>query len=149
MARPNIRHVYHRKLERVRYSKNLLTWLAAQATRLSASISIIWQLLIVGKSPEQIESLSGSAPANTVAPSISGTTTSGSTLTATNGTWTGTPAPTFTYQWKQNGVNISGATANTYVLTASDVGKTITVSVTATNTIGSVIATSASVGPIT
>ena len=38
----------------------------------------------------------GSAPVNTVAPAVTGTATFGSTLTTTNGTWTGAPAPTFT-----------------------------------------------------
>ena len=40
----------------------------------------------------------GTAPANTVPPSISGTFKEGSTLTAAPGTWSGSPAPTFTYQ---------------------------------------------------
>ena len=52
------------------------------------------------------------APANTVLPVISGSTTVGSTLTTTDGTWTGSPTPTYTYQWKRGGTNISGATAN-------------------------------------
>jgi hypothetical protein len=66
-------------------------------------------------------------------PTITGTTKVGSTLTANPGTWdSGT---TLTYQWKKNnGVYISGATAKTYVLKASDAGATITVSVTSTKT---------------
>ena len=39
------------------------------------------------------------APANTVLPAISGTVRPAQTLTVSNGTWTGLPAPTFTYQW--------------------------------------------------
>jgi hypothetical protein len=50
---------------------------------------------------------------NSVAPVISGTPTQGQTLTTTDGTWTG--SPTFTYQWKRDGVAISSATASTYV----------------------------------
>jgi formylmethanofuran dehydrogenase subunit E len=34
------------------------------------------------------------------------------------------------YQWKRSGVNIVGATTGSYVLTAADVGKTVTVTVT-------------------
>jgi len=62
-------------------------------------------------------------------PTVTGTTVSGKKLTAVAGTWG--PAPvTLAYQWKRSGVNISGATAATYVLTSGDVGKTITVTVT-------------------
>ena len=75
----------------------------------------------------------GSAPVNTVAPAVTGTATFGSTLTTTNGTWTGAPAPTFTYQWQRVTTNISGATSSTYVLVAADVGNTIRCVVTATN----------------
>jgi hypothetical protein len=77
----------------------------------------------------------GSAPVNTVAPVVSGTASFGSTLTTTNGTWTGAPAPTFTYQWQRVTTNISGATSSTYVLVAADVGNTIRCVVTATNAI--------------
>lgn len=81
-------------------------------------------------------------PINTVLPAITGTTTSGQTLTSTTGTWTGTPTPTYTRAWYRDGVVIAGATAATYVLVAGDVGKRITVVVTATNTNGVVTATS-------
>ena len=77
----------------------------------------------------------GSAPVNTVAPAVTGTASFGSTLTTTNGTWTGAPAPTFTYQWQRVTTNISGATSSTYVLVAADVGNTIRCVVKATNTI--------------
>ncbi|TKT42795.1 hypothetical protein [Rhizobium sp. LC145] len=82
-------------------------------------------------------------PANTALPTVSGTAQVGQTLTATNGTWTGTPTPTYTRQWKADGVNISGATATTYVPVEGDVGKVITVTVTGTNSAGNASATSA------
>ena len=64
-------------------------------------------------------------------PTITGTTKVGSTLTAHAGTWA--PAPvTLSHQWLRNGVAISGATATTYKLTATDKGKRITVRVTGT-----------------
>jgi hypothetical protein len=77
----------------------------------------------------------GAAPVNTVAPVVSGTATVGQTLSTTNGTWTGAPAPTFTYQWQRVTTNISGATSSTYVLVAADVANTIRCVVKATNTI--------------
>jgi hypothetical protein len=85
-------------------------------------------------------------PANSVLPAITGTPTVGQTLTASTGTWSG--SPTFTRQWKRNGVNIAGATAATYLLVVGDATTTITVTVTATNAFGSTPATSAGVGPI-
>lgn len=85
-------------------------------------------------------------PSNSVLPDITGTPTVGQTLTASNGTWTG--SPTFTRQWKRNGANISGATATTYLLVVGDAAATITVTVTATNSFGATAATSAGVGPV-
>ena len=88
-------------------------------------------------------------PANTVLPAISGSTVVGQTLTTTDGTWTGFPAPGFTYQWQRGGVAISGATSSSYLLVTADLAATITVTVTATNTAGNASATAAGVGPIT
>lgn len=83
------------------------------------------------------------APENTAVPTITGTAQVGQTLTGTNGSWTGTPAPTYSRQWKADGANISGATSATYKLTAAELGKAITLTVTATNEAGSASATSA------
>lgn len=94
----------------------------------------------------------GSLPINTVAPAVSGTATVGSTLSTTNGTWTGAPAPTFTYQWQRDVSNISGATSSTYVIQSADVGSTLRCVVTATNPSGAVSANSnstATVPPVT
>lgn len=81
-----------------------------------------------------------SAPTNTVLPAISGLLEVGETLTAYPGVWTG--APTFTYQWQNEGANIVGATSQTYVLQAGDSGDNIRVIVTGTNTAGNASATS-------
>lgn len=88
------------------------------------------------------------APANTAPPAITGTPTEGEVLTVSNGTWTGSPTPTYTRQWERNGTDIAGATAATYTLVTADVGTTITCTVTATNSAGNASATSAGVGPI-
>ncbi|MHB8059775.1 MAG: hypothetical protein ACYDHO_02950, partial [Gaiellaceae bacterium] len=85
-----------------------------------------------------------SPPINTGLPQISGMATDGSTLSTTNGTWIAYPSPSFTYQWQRSGsswTNI-GTNASTYALTNADVGHTIRVVVTATNSLGSTPATS-------
>ncbi|KRF07071.1 hypothetical protein ASH00_16125 [Arthrobacter sp. Soil782] len=76
------------------------------------------------------------------APTISGTSAVGETLTVAAGAWA--PAPvTLTYQWLRNGAAISGATAVNYPLVAADLGAAITVKVTGTKT-GYATATAAS-----
>ncbi|MEA2389938.1 MAG: large repetitive protein [Solirubrobacteraceae bacterium] len=87
-------------------------------------------------------------PANTGAPTISGTPTDGQTLTADPGTWSGTVPMTYAYQWKRcdsagNNCSNIGTNASTYTLTSPDAGSTIRVAVTATNGGGSTSATSA------
>ncbi len=84
-------------------------------------------------------------PFNVQVPAISGTVSVGSTLTTSNGVWSGPPqAPTsFTYAWSRcdtggnNCSAISGATGQTYVLQAADVGSTLRVTVTGANSAGS------------
>ncbi|MEY4313203.1 MAG: hypothetical protein RLZZ319_712, partial [Actinomycetota bacterium] len=80
-------------------------------------------------------------------PTISGTVKVGETLTATTGTWT--PSASFTYQWKRNGSNISGAQSATYVIQPADAETAITVSVTGTRTAyASIIRTSAATADV-
>jgi hypothetical protein len=81
-------------------------------------------------------------PVNIDAPNISGSGVVGQELSCSQGTWTGNPTPSFTYQWRKGGVNIAGATSHTYRILASDVGSIFTCVVTATNTMGSTPATS-------
>ncbi len=69
----------------------------------------------------------------TSTPTLSGTVKQGSTLTSKPGTWSVSGA-TIRYQWKRNGSSISGATATTYKLGESDIGKKITFTVTASRT---------------
>ncbi|MGW7361964.1 hypothetical protein ACWGI8_00690 [Streptomyces sp. NPDC054841] len=75
----------------------------------------------------------GVAPRATVAPRISGSVQVGVKVTAVPGTWS--PAATsYAYQWRANGVAVAGATASTYTVPASLVGKKLTVTVTARRT---------------
>ena len=85
------------------------------------------------------------APTNSAPPVISGTTTVGSTLTVTDGTWSGTPTPTYTRQWQRcdtSCADIAGATGASYALVAADAGQKLQVVVTAANSAGSASATS-------
>lgn len=69
---------------------------------------------------------------------ITGTAVVGDTLTCTNGNWLGEPTG-YAYQWKSGATNV-GTDSNTYTPVAGDVGKSITVVVTATNADGSTAA---------
>jgi hypothetical protein len=76
-----------------------------------------------------------SAPANTAAPSLSGTPHQGQALTVTNGTWTNTPS-SWSYQWTLDGTPIPGATMSSYTPTATDVSHTLACKVWASNASG-------------
>ncbi|GAB2770851.1 hypothetical protein GCM10027020_24840 [Nocardioides salsibiostraticola] len=70
------------------------------------------------------------AIANVVAPTVSGAPEVGQVLTATNGTWD--PADvTLTFQWLAGGAPVVEATSATYTLVRSDLGKRMSVRVTA------------------
>jgi hypothetical protein len=89
----------------------------------------------------------GNPPENSQKPAISGTAREGETLSVSNGEWNGTEPIRFTYQWLRcdnagnNCVEISGATAQAYKLASADVGHTVGVRVTGTNSAGSSSAT--------
>ena len=87
-----------------------------------------------------------SPPVNTTLPSISGTPQDGQTLTANPGTWAGTQPISYAYEWQRCDAGGAGcaaiATGPTYPVTSADVGKTLRVRVTATNSEGSAAATS-------
>jgi gliding motility-associated-like protein len=75
-------------------------------------------------------------------PEISGTMQYGQTLTITpNISVVPGITGTLSYQWKANGANISGATGSTYVLSANEVGKTITCDITSNAQTGTKSAT--------
>ena len=87
-------------------------------------------------------------PANTGAPTISGVVQEGRDLSVERGTWTGTPAIGYAYQWQRcvpggSCAPIGGATNATYTLVAADLGQRIVAAVTATNAAASRTASSA------
>ena len=93
-------------------------------------------------------------PVNSSVPVVAGTNRAGISLTSTNGSWTNSPT-SYSYQWKSSATSggiyqdILGATASTYELAASDVGRYVRLSVIASNAVGvSAAALSVSRGPI-
>ena len=66
----------------------------------------------------------------TPTPTITGTPATGSTLTAVPGAWAPQPG-SFTYQWQADDANVDGATGSTFVPTSAQIGKHLTVTVTA------------------
>jgi hypothetical protein len=89
-------------------------------------------------------------PKNTGLPTISGTAKSKQTLSATAGTWSGSPTG-YTYQWKRctsasdasTCSSIGGATGSKYTAQTADVNDYLRVYVTAVNVIGSTTVASA------
>lgn len=83
------------------------------------------------------------APTNSVPPLISGNISVGGTATVSRGTWVGT-IESYSYQWRRcpdqvtttTCSAISGAISTSYVITQSDAGKYLRVSVTALNVSG-------------
>jgi Concanavalin A-like lectin/glucanases superfamily len=90
-------------------------------------------------------------PANTAAPTLSGSKTLGSTLTASPGTWSGAGPITYEYRWFRcasgqtttpgcSGITGSWTTSSTYTTTGADLYRRIAVEVHATNAGGTATA---------
>jgi hypothetical protein len=92
-------------------------------------------------------------PTNTAAPKISGNAGLGKRLTASPGTWTGSPT-SFAYGWSRcdtnaaNCVPITGASNSIYDPVSVDIGHRLIVTVTAGNAGGSSFANSAATVPV-
>jgi hypothetical protein len=102
----------------------------------------------------QTATVVAAAPQNNGVPTISGTAQEGVTLQATNGTWTGTQPISYAYQWRrcdtagQNCNSIGAPSTSSYTLVTADVGSTIRVAVTASNSVGSATAVSAATATV-
>ena len=92
--------------------------------------------------------------ASTSPPTISGTAAQGQVVTLDEGSWTGAPS-SYTYAWSHcdaTGVNctpIAGATGKTYTVGSADVGFSLRVTVTGTNSVGSQQGVSAATADVT
>jgi Subtilase family len=97
-------------------------------------------------SSSQTSTVSWQTPSNVSLPTIAGSAQTGQVLTAAPGTWSGAPTA-FAYQWQRcessgGGCQTLSATGASYELTATDVGHTLRVIVTASNPAGHQAATS-------
>jgi hypothetical protein len=96
----------------------------------------------------RVAAAAATGPVNTAPPTITGDVSAGGTVTASPGTWNGVAPITFKYQWLICGTDgnachdISGATTQSYQPVKTDVGNTIRVKVTATDSSGSTDTTS-------
>jgi hypothetical protein len=120
---------------------------ADQGTSLVVSVARTNDLTTTTAYTTPTAAVGPAAPLNTGQPTVSGTPQVGQTLTASNGTWApGSGQPdydpstlTYQYQWLEcDGVNCTpepaGGDGSTYLVRTYDLGKTIEVSVTATDT---------------
>jgi hypothetical protein len=106
--------------------------------------------------PTAVVQPSGNAPANTKHPSLSGTAQQGSPLKADVGTWTGSTPITFDYTWQRCDTKGNSCStfiahsqkASSYTLGQADVGHTVRVEVTASNSIGTSYVYSAPTGVV-
>jgi hypothetical protein len=102
----------------------------------------------------QTSTVAGIVPSNVIAPLIVGLAITGQTLTATEGTWTGTEPIAYSFQWQLCGKagtgceSISGATKSTFTIPDGDAAHTLRVLVTAKNVAGSAEKESAVTGEV-
>lgn len=106
---------------------------ATDAAGNSSAVSTVWTSSIVA-----------SVPVNSAVPTVSGSTLSGSVLTATNGTWNdqGDASPTTSHKWQyldpstSTWTDIAGATGATFSVPESLFGRQLRVGVLRTNVVG-------------
>jgi hypothetical protein len=90
-------------------------------------------------------------PVNTAVPAVAGAAVAGGTITASPGTWAGTPPLTYTFQWQRCDASgnactdIAGAATPTYPVAIGDNAAMLKVVVGARNAVGNATATSAPV----
>ena len=92
--------------------------------------------------------LAGAALYNVSLPTARGNFVKGQILEVSDGTWSSPYAITLSYQWFSAGSAISGAISSTYTLPDAQIGKVITVAVTASTINGAVTVTSPSRGTV-
>jgi hypothetical protein len=132
-----------------------------RTTRLTTTLAVaaLASLATILVLPAGGSAVTQAVPNNTIEPRITGSATVGSTLNATQGSWSGSPT-SFAYQWVRcprdgglpTGANcaaIGGASTSSYVVATADVGFRLRVRVTASNADGSATAASNATARVT
>jgi hypothetical protein len=123
----------------------------ALVARVTASSGAVAQPALSTATPAVV---APAGPVATVAPTVSGTAQQGQRLVASAGTWTGSGAVAFAYQWYRcdsfvsHCSSIHGATGPGYKLGPADAGKTIALTLKAADTVATVSVYLPAVGPI-
>ncbi len=115
---------------------------ADQGHSLSCEVTAINGEGVASKASADIIEIPGVAPENTEPPQVSGTPAVGESLACLRGGWSGSPPPTFEYQWLRNGASIPSATASSYTVATADRGESLSCRITARNSAGTAEATS-------
>ena len=112
------------------------------ALTLALALALAVALAATGTAGAAPQRAAATAPSVTTEPAIAGAAQTGSTLTATTGSWTGDTPITYSFTWLRcNGSGnacaaVAGATSQTYLLVAGDLAATLRVSVVAVNAAG-------------
>jgi hypothetical protein len=116
-----------------------------------ATLCIVACLLLLASAAEATPA---PGPSLTSPPVVIGIAAAGKRLTGLSGVWSGTGAIAYRYQWERCNaagvgcVAIGGATASNYTLVARDIGKTVGLTVHATDASGTASGYASLVGPI-
>ncbi|MCX7262697.1 MAG: hypothetical protein NTX67_08040, partial [Burkholderiales bacterium] len=140
---------YQWKADGVNISGAVNSTLPLSQTHVGKLISVEASYTDAGNTVESVASIATVAVNNvndvpTGSVTISGTALQGQTLTAANNLADADGLGAISFQWKADGVNISGATSSTITLAQTQVGKTVTVAASYTdggNTAESVVST--------
>jgi hypothetical protein len=127
------------------FANSTLYWMSRNASSLFGAgamqdLAIYGQALSAGEVLEHYEV--GAGPTNTAPPVIFGAAEVGAMLRASTGTWTGSPTPSYTYQWQlceadgSRCADIDGATSANYNVESADLEGALRVTVTASNIAG-------------
>ena len=127
-----------------------LATLAVSSENGSLSMTVVEPFSMAGTYAIETSDLSG-GPVNLVSPEIIGAPEVGEVLYAIEGLWifdTVAGTPTRSWQWLRNGAPIAGATSSAYTVTGPDVGASVSVTETFSDSNGARNKTSSTVGAL-